>query len=206
MENYKFKKGDKVLLPFKEKGKVVDFQEMMWFTRYYVQITESNGFNDLGITVDFFPKDMTLDIGEIPVESKEEKPKTWQTLKEGDPIYIIRYDHLKFPTFIESFFEESRLESYGLVISYHDEKLAMDENYEGTGYHFCVDLNNVDEDKYCTSDSYTGFFANLDAVYAEIDDFKVNYIDKLIASHKTIRKRLHNIFNTEMIKKLNELP
>jgi len=33
MENYKFKKGDKVLLPFKEKGKVVDFQEMMWFTR-----------------------------------------------------------------------------------------------------------------------------------------------------------------------------
>jgi len=60
MFNQKFDAGDKVKLPFKEKGEVVEFIDLPWASRYNVKITESNGFNEVGEIVDFVEKDLEL--------------------------------------------------------------------------------------------------------------------------------------------------
>lgn len=56
-----FKKGDKVLLPFKEKGEIIEYVDFPWASRYSVKITESNGVNEVGEIVDCFEKDLVLD-------------------------------------------------------------------------------------------------------------------------------------------------
>lgn len=55
-----FKEGDKVKLPFDEKGEIVEYIDVPWASRYNVKITKSNGFNDVGGFADFFEKDLVL--------------------------------------------------------------------------------------------------------------------------------------------------
>ena len=55
-----YEKDDEVKLPFNEEGKITDIQEFPWLTKYWVYITKSNGFNDVGDIVDFFKKDIEL--------------------------------------------------------------------------------------------------------------------------------------------------
>jgi len=207
MDPFKFELNAKVIVPLGEKGIITDRVHMMWFDRYYIKITKTSGFNEIGAIVDFFERDLTLDLSDESTNtaSDVEKPKTWNTLKKGDPIYIIRYDHLKFPTFEETFLEESVPYLNNLTIFYHEDELINDEQYEENSYHFCVDFEDINKDKYGEGDNYTYFFANLDAVFAEMEDFKRNYIDKLINNHKLIRKRLNEIFNENLSKKLRKL-
>lgn len=54
----KLRNGAEVKLPFGEVGIIDRFQELMWGSRYWVKITESNGFNEVGEVVDFFEKDL----------------------------------------------------------------------------------------------------------------------------------------------------
>ena len=58
----KFKKGDKVKLPYNETGTIVRYHELVWGSRYDVKIRKSNGFNDTNEVVDFFEKDLKLEI------------------------------------------------------------------------------------------------------------------------------------------------
>lgn len=60
MNGQRFEAGDKVKLPFKEKGEIVEYIDLPWASRYNVKITESNGFNDVGDVVDFFDKNLEL--------------------------------------------------------------------------------------------------------------------------------------------------
>jgi len=60
MDGQRFKAGDEVKLPFKEKGEIVEYIDLLWGSRYNVRITESNGFNEVGEIVDFFDKDLEL--------------------------------------------------------------------------------------------------------------------------------------------------
>lgn len=55
-----FKKGDKVLLPFNEEGKIIEYVNLPWASRYNVKITKSNGFNKVGDVHDFFEKHLQL--------------------------------------------------------------------------------------------------------------------------------------------------
>lgn len=55
-----FEKGDEVKLPFDEEGIITNIQHFAWFSKYWVSITESNGFNDVGAVVDFLKKDLEL--------------------------------------------------------------------------------------------------------------------------------------------------
>ena len=57
----KYEEGDKVLLPFDEKGVLVKFYKFIWASRWDVRITESNGFNAVGEICDFFEKDFELE-------------------------------------------------------------------------------------------------------------------------------------------------
>ena len=56
-----FKEGDKVKLPFKEKGEIIEYIDLPWASRYNVKITESNGFNAVGEICDFFERDLELE-------------------------------------------------------------------------------------------------------------------------------------------------
>lgn len=55
-----YEKGDEVLLPFDEEGTITDIEEYPWVTKYWVGITKSNGFNNVGEIVDYFKKDLEL--------------------------------------------------------------------------------------------------------------------------------------------------
>ena len=59
-DGQKYKKGDKVKLPFDEEGEIESYQDLPWASRYDVKITKSNGFNAVGEIADFFEKDLTL--------------------------------------------------------------------------------------------------------------------------------------------------
>ena len=56
-----FERGDKVLLPFEERGRVLEYLDRPWASRYNVKITESNGFNEVGEIHDFFEHQLQLD-------------------------------------------------------------------------------------------------------------------------------------------------
>jgi len=56
-----FKTGDKVILPFEEKGEIIEYLDFPWASRYNVKITESNGFNEVGDIIDFFERDLELE-------------------------------------------------------------------------------------------------------------------------------------------------
>jgi len=55
-----FKAGDKVKLPFREKGEIVEYIDLPWASRYNVKITESNGFNNVGEIHDYFESQLEL--------------------------------------------------------------------------------------------------------------------------------------------------
>ena len=61
MNKHKYKKGDKVKLPFNETGTVLRYQELIWASRYWVIIRKSNGFNETNQVVDFFETDLELE-------------------------------------------------------------------------------------------------------------------------------------------------
>lgn len=56
-----YEAGDVVKLPFGETGKLVEFHAMVWASRWDVEITASNGFNEIGEIVDFFERDFELE-------------------------------------------------------------------------------------------------------------------------------------------------
>lgn len=59
--NNAFVKGDRVLVPFEEKGIVMEYLDYPWASRYNVKITETNGFNEVGDIVDFFEHQLELE-------------------------------------------------------------------------------------------------------------------------------------------------
>lgn len=56
----KYITGTKVLLPFKEEGEIIQYNERLWGSNCLVGITKSNGFNDVGSKVEFLLKDIII--------------------------------------------------------------------------------------------------------------------------------------------------
>ncbi len=53
--------GDRVKLPFDETGTIKRIEELAWFTRYWVRIRKSNGFNKTNEVVDYLRRDLELE-------------------------------------------------------------------------------------------------------------------------------------------------
>jgi hypothetical protein len=60
MNTQRFEVDDEVKLPFNERGKIIEYIDLPWSSRYNVKITESNGFNKVGEIHDFFDKNLVL--------------------------------------------------------------------------------------------------------------------------------------------------
>lgn len=61
MTAQKFYVNDIVKLPHKSKGRVVEYHESPWASKYVVEITESDVMYDVGELHDFFEKHLELD-------------------------------------------------------------------------------------------------------------------------------------------------
>jgi len=59
-DGQKYKKGDKMKLPFHEQGVIVKYRDLPWGSRYDVKVTKSNGFNGVGEVVDYFENQLEL--------------------------------------------------------------------------------------------------------------------------------------------------
>ena len=59
--------GDHVLLPFGEKGKIVEIKNLIWGFPYIVKITKSTGFNARGSKADYRLDQLELDITKLQI-------------------------------------------------------------------------------------------------------------------------------------------